>query len=128
MTGQRGADRLTQEALLQAMLYRNESVRVDEVPNGRILYVPIRRRWWMNPPFNWLFPFRSERKFSLDRLGCEVWDACDGKNTVELIVEQFSERHSISFHEARMAVMQFVRELVRRELIAAALPDPEESE
>ena len=120
-------DRLTQESLLSAVLYRNEAVRVENVDKGKILRVPIRRRWYMRAPLSWVMPFRKERGFSLDRLGSEVWEACDGHHTVENVVEQFAEKHRISFHEARLAVMQFVRELVRRKLVAAALPDSEES-
>lgn len=111
-------ERLDGGAMLDAVPVRNRAVRVEEDGGGNlVVYVPIRRRWFMKGILGWLLPFRSERGYALDRLGREVWQACDGRRRVEEIVEEFARRHHLRFHEARAAVMQFLRQLTERGLI-----------
>jgi hypothetical protein len=105
----------------------NRAVRIEHHGETLLLYVPIRRRWWMSGPLGWLLPFRRERGIALDLLGRQVWEACDGHQTLERIIEQFAVRHRLRFHEARVSVMQFVRSLVERDLLVLALPEQAEA-
>jgi hypothetical protein len=82
-----------------------------------VLRVPMRKRWYMSAPFSWIFPFRNHRNFALDSLGREVWEACDGKRNVEQIIDAFANRHSMSFHEARIGVMEFLKNMTKRGLV-----------
>ena len=114
--------------LLATVPVVNEAVR--ERKNGRtlVLYVPIRKRWWMRPPLSWMpgVQFRDERGVALDELGQEVWRQIDGRRSTEQIVETFADRHRLRFHEARLTVMEFLRMLMARQLIAAVAPGSEE--
>lgn len=117
-------EKLVVADVLDAVPVRNETVRQEEKPptGGRsedemVLRVPLKRRWYMHPPFSWLLPFSTERAVGLDRLGTEVWGSCDGKTTTERIIEQFALRHHLTFHEARICVVSFLRSLTRRGLI-----------
>lgn len=87
-----------------------------------LLSVPVRPRWWMKPPVSWFLPVRDHRKFGLDRFGREIWNACDGTRRIETICENFARSHSVSFEEARSAIIQFLRVLTQRELIVIQLP------
>lgn len=82
-----------------------------------VLQVPLKKKKYMGPPLSWIMPFSKYRKVSLDSLGQEVWTACDGKRTTEQIIEEFADRHFVSFHEARLSIMEFLRQLMRRGLI-----------
>jgi hypothetical protein len=107
--------------LLDAVPVRNsEAVSEREEDGETVVAVPLRRRWYMRPPLSWVMPFSSHRRVQLDRFGTEVWRGCDGRNTTETIVERFATTHHLSFHEARLSVMQFLRELVRRGLVVMA--------
>ncbi len=86
--------------------------------DGRVLRVPLARRWYNGKPFSWLLPFRQHRSLRLDGPGNEVWGMCDGQTTMEAIIDRFSLAHHISFHEARIAVAQYVRVLTRNGLLA----------
>jgi len=116
------------KAILHAVLVRNEALRI-ETPGERnlLVYVPLRQRWFMRPPFSWLLRFSKERAVALDALGREVWEACDGKMTTERIIERFAARHRLSFHEARLSVMEFLRQLTRRGMIVVVGNEPKES-
>ncbi|MGB2998043.1 MAG: PqqD family protein [Phycisphaerae bacterium] len=112
---------LTRNDLLDAVPVRNQRVITEQQGGDRlVLRVPLRERWYMKPPLGWLMPFSRERRVALDRLGAAVWEACDGRRTIEEVVERFAGRYHLTFHEARISVEQFLRELVRRGLVVLA--------
>ncbi|HEV8244344.1 MAG TPA: PqqD family protein [Polyangiaceae bacterium] len=112
------------EAILAAIPTANRAVRVEQRAHGAVLFVPLRQRAWTKLA-RLILPLRPERGYALDRLGEEVWSACDGKRTLEAVVDEFARRHELSFHEARLCVMQFVRMLSERNLLALVVPKPE---
>jgi hypothetical protein len=57
------------------------------------------------------------RKIQLDILGTGVWDLVDGKSTVLEIIDSFAEVHRLYRREAEVSVIQFLRELGRREIV-----------
>jgi hypothetical protein len=119
--------RSPQDALLDAIPVRNEAVTMEREAEGAILRAPLRQRWWMHPPIGWFFPFRETRGFGMDNYGMEVWEACDGDQSVKRICERFATAHAISFGEARVAVYQFLKTLTKRELIVIQVTqDPQE--
>jgi hypothetical protein len=124
----KAAPQLSFEALMQAVPVRNTEVRAERRgPNGIVLYVPLRRRWFNGPPISWVLPLSPHRAVGLDRLGLEVWEACDGRTATEAIVERFADRHGLSFHEARTSVVAFLQQLTARRMIVVVGSKREES-
>ncbi|MEX0655239.1 MAG: PqqD family protein [Phycisphaeraceae bacterium] len=115
--------RLTNNMLLDAIPVANEAVKTRQYGKAMALVVPIRKSAWMGPPLSWIFPFRDERTFALDTVGQEVWRACNGRRTTEQIIERFANKYNVRFHDARLAVTQFLRTLVERNLVALILPE-----
>lgn len=113
-------------AMLDAVPVPNKAVRAEPRENALLLWAPIRKRWWNRPPFSWALPYRDEKAVALDRLGREVYEAIDGKRTIEQIVEAFATNHQLRFHEARLSVMQFLKMLTQRSLIVVALPEADD--
>ena len=113
---------LARAELLDTIPTRNAAVRTERRGKALILWIPIRRRWWTRGLFGWLLPFRKEKGIALDALGQEVRSACDGDRRVEEIIEDFADRHTLRFHEARSSVTQFLRSLVERRLVALVVP------
>jgi len=60
---------------------------------------------------------RRMRKLQLDILGTGVWDLVDGKSTVMEIIDSFAGLHQLYRKEAEVSVIQFLRELGRREIV-----------
>lgn len=115
-------ERLSLGELLDSVPVANEAARVETHADGLVVYLPIRERWWMKPPLSWMLPYRRERGVALDKLGSEVYRSVDGRQTVEQIVVAFAESHRLRFHEARLAVMQFLKMLAQRNIIVLAVP------
>jgi hypothetical protein len=110
--------RMDPAVLLDAVPTPNGALRLEPRGSGLVVWVPIRKRWWMGPPIGWILPFRSEKGVELDSLGRQVFTACDGSRTTEQIVEEFAETHQLRFHEARLSVLSFLKSLVERNLVA----------
>lgn len=111
------------DVLLDAVAYANEAVREERRQGHLVLHVPIRKTWFNRPPISWILSYREERGFAVDQLGQFVWEACDGKQTVEQIIENFANLHQLRFHEARLAVTRFLQTLVERGLVVIVLPE-----
>jgi hypothetical protein len=104
--------------LLLAVAHRNAEAEVQRVGDGALVSIPMARPRWLVPPLSWILPFSSVRRVQLDALGTAVLDLCDGKRTVEQIIETFAGENKLSFREGQLAVTQFLQELVRRGIVA----------
>jgi hypothetical protein len=102
----------------------NQAIRVELRDDGLIVWTRIQKRWWMGPPLGWLLPFRSEKGVALDVIGREVFEACDGKRSLECIIEEFAQRHRVRFYEAKQSVVTFVRWLLERKIIYLVRDEP----
>jgi len=106
--------------LLHSRPVANTRVELDRLDDGgAVASIPMRRPSWLVPPLTWLVPFSSHRRVRLDRIGLGVLDLCDGKRTVEDIVEQFAAANKLSYREAQLPVTQFMQMLLQRGLVAA---------
>lgn len=107
---------------------RNTRVAAVAGEDTETITVPLTRRWWMRPLSHFL-RLPVARSYRLDGLGLEVWQAIDGQSTIGALVEGFAARHRLSYHEARAAVMGFLRLLITRGLIVVVgldmTPEPE---
>ena len=113
------AQRAKPEDLLQAVPHLNRVMELTPRPDGGTrAAVPLRRPKWLVPPITWIVPFSSHRRVELDTLGAKVLQMCDGKRNVETIIENFADDHKLSFREAQLAVVEFVRQMAQRGLIA----------
>lgn len=108
--------------LLKSAPHQNARIGVEPWgDDGALVSVPIRRPRWMVPPITWLLPFRPERRFELDVLGVSVLNMCDGKKTIEQIVGQFAQNNGLTLREAQVSVLQFLRMLTQRGVIAIVM-------
>jgi len=107
--------------LLEARPLPNVAARPEpDATGGVVMHVP-RTKSPFRPPLSWIVRVRSERRVQIDALGAFVWKLCDGTRTVEQIVDEFSRRHGLTFHEARVAVTGYLASLIQRGVLAITL-------
>jgi len=104
--------------LLATVPHKNAAVKLRRVRDGMLATIPMARPRWLVPPLSWILPFSRFRQVRLDAPGTAVLDLCDGQHTVEQIIETFAGENKLSFREAQLAVVQFLRELVQRGIVA----------
>jgi hypothetical protein len=117
--GKDGRKVISPERPLRAVVCVNQAAETTDRPDGTCLVmIPIRRPRWLVPPISWMLAFSSHRRMELDALGAEVLKLCDGKRSVEEIIENFAAKHKLSFREAQLSVGTFLKQLTQRGLVA----------
>ncbi len=109
--------KLSQEAILRAVPHRNRAVQVEPREEGLLLSVPLRRVWWAPGIVRWLFRISEVRSVQLDALGSHVLSFINGRRSVEKVIEKMMREYNLSFYEARISVLQFLKMLTERGLI-----------
>ena len=111
--------------MLLAKPVQNKAAEWEDVQGGIRITVPMNRPGFLFPPFSWIIKLSRERNVVLENIGM-----CDGKVTIENVVDQFSEKFHLSFHESRILVTDYISKLTKRGVVAIVLPpelDPEKS-
>lgn len=104
---------------LKAVPYQNQAMKILPQTGQRVLAeVPMKKPKGLIPPFSWLLPYSSHRRVELDTVGAKVLELCNGDRSVESIIENFAQHHTLSFREAQVAVTRFLQMLAERGLIA----------
>ena len=111
--------------MLAATPLRNTAARAIENGDELRIEVPTKKPRWFVPPISWVVPLRPTRTVRLDRVGATVWRQCDGERTVEELVGDFARQYNLTFHEARVAVTSYLRQLVQRGALAIEMPADE---
>jgi hypothetical protein len=105
------------DGTLKAVPHPNRAAKLESYDDGVLVTVPLQQRWWARRPLTWIFPLSNERRVHLDATGAWVLAQCDGRRRVEDVIESLMEKHKLSFQEARVAVLAFMRMLAERGII-----------
>jgi coenzyme PQQ synthesis protein D (PqqD) len=98
---------------------RNALITWEKQEGGKtILVVPENKSvgWLTRMMAKWL-QVPTERKVELDEVGGFVWELCDGKNTIETIVQRLSREYKMNRREAEVSVTMFLQMLHERNFI-----------
>jgi len=109
--------------MLKSTLYRNLKVTADwnDEQTQLILKIPTKRPGYLVPPISWVVRPPAHRCIYLDQTGADLWEWCDGKRHVEDVIELFARKHNLTFHESRVSVTTYLKELVKRGALAVAI-------
>jgi hypothetical protein len=119
--GRKAKPELSRGAALDARPVRVGVLSSSEESNGELrLVLEFERARWIK-----LLDGREKvrRTFILDALGREVYEACDGRQTVKEMIAHFAKRHKVSLAEAEYSVTTYLKTLVGKGLIAMEIDD-----
>lgn len=111
--------------MLTAIPLRNSAVHSERTGSGGPLRLSVPRRHpaWAFPPITWIVHVPDASTLELDPLGEEIWCACDGQTSTETIIERFARTHKLTFHESRVSVTSYLKELIHRGALAVAMQE-----
>jgi len=110
--------------LLKAIPLRNSAAKFEELSDGVLVTIPMARRWLFRAPLTWILKLNPNKRIQLDAMGAWVLSRCDGRSRIEDVIEQVMEHYKLSFQEARAAVLQFMKMLVERGVVAVVPARP----
>lgn len=109
--------------MLSSHLYQNLKVTAEWTENGEHLRlsIPTKRPSYLVPPLSWVVRPPKARTIIIDRFAADLWVWCDGKKNVEQVIELFAQKHNLTFHESRVSVTAYLKELLKRGALAVAI-------
>ncbi len=100
---------------LHSVPWINSSMELRPKPDGTaVAEVPFHKPKYLIPPLSWVLPFGKYRRIGLDAMGLSLINLCDGRRTVEKIIEIFAVNNKLTFREAQLTVTQYLRQLTLR--------------
>ena len=107
---------------MRSVPVKNQLVEWKKNDNGEVcLTIPRREALWLRPVFL-VFSVPKKRRLQLDEIGSEVWEMCDGRRTVGEIIQEFARAHKLNRKETEVAMLTYLRELVKRRLLGLQVP------
>jgi hypothetical protein len=110
-----------QQQLLAKPLRIVEPQATPRDDGGVNLKVPLKKsavvRWLLKAADG------ATKTFELDEIGFFVWQAIDGKSSVQQVIRKLSKRYGVSLREAEVSTLAFLNMLTRKGLIAMQLRD-----
>jgi len=109
------------EELLKSYPVRNPTVKAETNEKGQVtITIPLKSaprwmRFFISPP--------EKKTLVLDDLGSYVWQRCDGSHTFEDIINQMASDFKFTKIEASASLIEFMKTLVKRGLIAFAVKE-----
>jgi hypothetical protein len=72
---------------------------------------------FLKPPVSWFIRPKLKQTIVIDQVGIQVLNLCDGNRTIENIVDEFAKTHKLTFHESRVSVTGYIKQLVQRGIL-----------
>ncbi len=102
---------------LKAVPVRHPQVRFERNADGEVtLYLP-RRKDRIGRALMWVFRVTSDKEIVLDEVGSDVWELCDGVNSVDAIVNGISKKYKITRRECETSIGAYLKTLGERNLV-----------
>jgi len=97
---------------------RNSAAAVGDEGDVKVVTVRQERPRWLVPPLSWIIRPRLKKTVRLEGLSLQIWQLCDGRRRMIELADEFAAENDLTFHEARVAVSDYLQRLVRRGLVA----------
>jgi len=113
---------LTRQQSLAARPLRNPAISARKLENGDMELTVPRRKDGLGKLLALVFYIPKERRVILEGIGSEVWDLCDGERPVSQMITWLAQKHKLNPREAEVSLVEYLRTLGKRKLIAFVLP------
>ena len=123
--------RLSREEALAAIPVRNPSVSSSRDDDGHVNLLLERQNNSRTRLLSVLFYVPKRKTIELDERGSFVWNLVDGETTVQSIIDRYRQRYTPdrrNWKEAELQVVEFLRMLAKKRLIAMAIVKPRAQE
>ena len=108
---------LTRDQALRARPVRNPALEWERGDEGEIhLRIP-RRKDLAGRALSRVFRAPEHKEISLDEVGSDIWELCDGEHSLEAIVHAVSKKYKMTRRECEASVGAFLKTLGERKLL-----------
>ena len=104
---------------------RNDSLRWEQNDAGEVQVFIERQETWKVRLLSKAFYIPRERKITLDEVGTEVWQMCNGHNSVGQMIELLSDKYQLNRKEAEVSLLQYLKTLGQKRFVGFVLEGEE---
>ncbi|MGQ9525351.1 MAG: PqqD family protein [Armatimonadota bacterium] len=118
VTGRR-RNAVGRQEVLRARPIRNPVVSWERNDQGEtILHIPLQKGRVIKA-LRWFFPAPDQKQLVLDEIGGDMWELCDGTNTIDDIRRRLCDKYRLERREAEASLIEYLRQLAKRRLVVA---------
>lgn len=103
--------------MLSSRPARNEAVDWERNDSGEVRITITRQETWKIRLLSKLFYIPRKRNITLDEVGTEVWQMCDGRTTVGQMIQSLSEKYQLNRKEAEVSLLEYLKTLAQKRFV-----------
>lgn len=109
--------------MLNSRPTRNEALAWEKNDAGEVRITVTRQETWRVRLLSKVFYIPRQRTITLDEVGTQVWEQCNGRTTVAELIERLSERYQLNRKEAEVSLLAYLKTLAQKRFIGFAVAD-----
>ena len=103
--------------MLESRPARNELLAWEETEEGEVRITVTRQETWKTRLLSKLFYIPEKRTITLDEVGAQVWQMCDGRTSVAGMIEGLRDRYKLDRKEAEVSLLSYLKTLGQKRFI-----------
>lgn len=103
--------------MLSSKPARNEALEWDKTDDGEVQVSVTRQESWRVRLLSKVFYIPKKRKITLDEVGSEVWQMCNGRTTVAQMIEELSGKYQLNRKEAEVSLLAYLKTLAQKRFV-----------
>ncbi|HCL29847.1 MAG TPA: hypothetical protein DIC52_15580 [Candidatus Latescibacteria bacterium] len=117
MLATRKKPRLTREAMMNSRPARNDLLKWEKTETGEAQIKVVRQETWKTRLLSKVFYIPETRTITLDEVGTEVWQMCDGHTSVEKMIDRLRQRYKLDRKEAEVSLLSYLKTLGQKRFV-----------
>lgn len=109
--------------MLSSRPTRNEALAWEKNDAGEVRITVTRQDTWRVRLLSKVFYIPKQRTITLDEVGTQVWELCNGRTTVGQMIESLSGRYQLNRKEAEVSLLAYLKTLAQKRFIGFAVAD-----
>ena len=96
---------------------RNDSLRWEPNDAGEVQVFIERQETWRVRLLSKVFYIPETRTITLDEVGTEVWQMCDGHTSVATMIDRLRDRYKLDRKEAEVSLLSYLKTLGQKRFV-----------
>ena len=103
--------------MLNSRPTRNELIKWEKTDSGEARITVERQDTWKIRLLSRIFYVPRERNITLDEVGTEVWQMCNGRTSVAQMIEGLRQKYKLDRKEAEVSLLSYLKTLGQKRFV-----------
>ncbi len=96
---------------------RNELLAWEDTEEGEVRITVTRQETWKTRLLSKVFYIPEKRTITLDEVGAQVWQMCDGRTSVAQMIEGLRDHYKLDRKEAEVSLLSYLKTLGQKRFV-----------